>query len=76
MGNGKSLAFKIVNGKWVKDEEEAKLGKKIFELYLEYDSIRKVRDWVNEHGYTNSVGKPFTSESISRILKTRKLKAL
>lgn len=28
MGNGKSLAFKIVNGKWVKDEEEAKLGKR------------------------------------------------
>ena len=39
MGNGKSLAFKIVNGKWVKDEKEAELGKKIFELYLEYDSI-------------------------------------
>ena len=76
MGNGKSLAFKIVNGKWVKDEEEAKLGKKIFELYLEYDSIRKVRDWVNEHGYTNSVGKPFTSESISRILKNEKAKGV
>ena len=76
MGNGKSLAFKIVNGKWVKDEEEAKLGTKIFELYLEYDSIRKVRDWVNEHGYTNSVGKPFTSESISRILKNEKAKGV
>ena len=76
MGNGKSLAFKIVNGKWVKDEKEAELGKKIFELYLEYDSIRKVRDWVNEHGYTNSVGKPFTSESISRILKNEKAKGV
>ena len=76
MGNGKSLAFKIINGKWVKDEKEAELGKKIFELYLEYDSIRKVRDWVNEHGYTNSVGKPFTSESISRILKNEKAKGV
>ena len=52
------------------------MGKKIFELYLEYDSIRKVRDWVNEHGYTNSVGKPFTSESISRILKNEKAKGV
>lgn len=32
--------------------------------------------WVNEHGYTNSVGKPFTSESISRILKNEKAKGV
>jgi len=76
MGNGNSLAFKIVNGKWVKDEEEAKLGKLIFELYLKYDSIRKVRDEINQKGYTNSVGKPFTSESISRILKNEKAKGI
>lgn len=76
MGNGKSLAFKIIDGKWVKDEEEAKLGKLIFELYLQYDSIRKVRDEVNNRGYRNSVGKPFTSESISRILKNEKAKGI
>lgn len=76
MGNGKSLAFKIVNGKWVKDEKEAELGKKIFELYLQWNSIRKVRDWVNNNGYTNSVGKPFTSESIARILKNEKAKGI
>lgn len=76
MGNGKSLGFKIIDGKWVKDEEEAKLGKLIFDLYLQYNSIRKVRDWVNKQGYTNSVGKPFTSESISRILKNEKAKGV
>lgn len=76
MGNGKSLGFKIVGGKWVRDEEEIKLGRKIFELYLQFDSIRKVRDWVNENGYTNSVGKPFTSESIARILKNEKAKGI
>ena len=76
MGNGKSLAFKIVNGKWVKDEKEAELGKKIFELYLQWNSIRKVRDWVNNNGYTNSVGKPFTAESIARILKNEKAKGI
>ncbi len=76
MGNGKSLVYKIEDGKWVKDPEEEKLGKKIFELYLQMDSIRKVRDWVNDHGYTNSVGKPFTSESISRILKNEKAKGV
>lgn len=76
MGNGKSLAFKIINGKWVKDEKEAELGKKIFELYLQWNSLRKVRDWVNENGYRNSVGKPFTTESIGRILKNEKAKGI
>ncbi len=76
MGNGKSLVYKIVDGRWVKDPAEEKLGKKIFELYLQMDSISKVRDWVNDHGYTNSVGKPFTAESISRILKNEKAKGV
>lgn len=76
MGNGKSLGYKIVDKKWVKVPEEIGLCKTIWDLYEEYDSIRKVRDWVNSHGYTNSVGKPFTSESISRILKNEKAKGV
>ncbi|MFI3225771.1 MAG: recombinase family protein [Clostridia bacterium] len=76
MGNGKSLAFKIIDGKWAKDEEEAKLGKLIFDLYLKYDSIRKVRDEINNKGYRNSVGRPFTTESISRVLKNEKAKGI
>lgn len=76
MGNGKSLGFAIKDGKWVQIPEEIELCKKIFEWYLEYDSIRKVRDMVNNAGYTNSVGKPFTSESISRILKNEKAKGV
>jgi DNA invertase Pin-like site-specific DNA recombinase len=76
MGNGKSLGFAIKDNKWVQVPEEIELCKIIWDLYDEFDSIRKVRDWVNSHGYTNSVGKPFTSESISRILKNEKAKGV
>ena len=76
MGNGKSLGFKIKDNKWVQDPEEIKLALLIWDLYEKYDSIRKVRDEVNNRGYRNSVGKPFTNESISRILKNEKAKGV
>lgn len=76
MGNGKSLGFAIKDRKWVQVPEEIELCKIMWDLYDKYDSLRKVRDWVNQHGYTNSVGKPFTTESISRILKNEKAKGV
>lgn len=76
MGNGKSLGYKIENARWVKVPQEIEVCLLIWDLYEEYDSIRKVRDRINSLGYTNSVGKPFTSESISRILKNEKAKGV
>ena len=76
MGNGKSLGYKIENNKWVKIPEEIRLALIIWDLYEKYDSIRKVRDEINDLGYRNSVGKPFTSESITRILKNEKAKGI
>lgn len=76
MGNGKSLGYAIKDGKWVQVPQEIELCKLIWDLYEKYDSIRKVRDEVNNRGYTNSVGKPFTTESIGRILKNEKAKGI
>ena len=76
MGNGKSLGYAIQDAKWVKVPNEIEICKLIWDLYDEYDSIRKVRDEINNRGYTNSVGKPFTSESISRVLKNEKAKGV
>jgi len=75
-GNSKSLGFTIVNGKWVQVPDQIELCKLIWDLYEKYDSLRKVRDEINDRGYTNSVGKPFTTESISRILKNEKAKGI
>lgn len=76
MGNGKGLGYAIENRKWVQVPAEIEVCKLIWDLYEKYDSIRKVRDEINNMGYTNSVGKPFTSESISRILKNEKAKGI
>ncbi|MBS5284630.1 MAG: recombinase family protein [Clostridiales bacterium] len=76
MGNGKSLGYVIEDGKWVKVPHEIEICELIWDLYEKYDSIRKTRDDINNMGYTNSVGKPFTSESISRILKNEKAKGI
>ena len=76
MGNGKSLGYKIENRRWVKVPQEIELALLIWDLYEKHDSIRKVRDEINNLGYHNSVGKPFTSESITRILKNEKAKGI
>lgn len=76
MGNGKSLGYAIHEGKWVQIPEEIKVCNIIWDLYEKYDSIRITRDEINSRGYKNSVGKPFTSESISRILKNEKAKGV
>lgn len=76
MGNGKSLGFAIKDGKWVQVPEQIEVCKIIWDLYEKYDSLRKVRDEINNRGYRNTVGKPFTTESIARILKNEKAKGV
>lgn len=76
MGNGKSLGFTIKDSKWVQVPEQIEICKLIWDLYEKYDSLRKVRDEINNRGYRNSVGKLFTTESISRILKNEKAKGV
>lgn len=74
MGNGQTYGYKIVNGKWVVDEEQAEIVRKMYELYLELHSVRKVRDAMNEMGYRNQSGKLFTEEIIGRVIKNEKHK--
>jgi DNA invertase Pin-like site-specific DNA recombinase len=76
MGNGRSLGYAIQDGKWVQVPEQIEVCKLIWDLYEKYDSLRKVRDEINNRGYTNTVGKPFTTESIGRILKNEKAKGV
>lgn len=74
MGNGQTYGFKIVDKKWVVDEEQAVLVKKMYELYLELHSVRKVRDALNEQGYRNQNGRLFSEDSVSGVLKNEKNK--
>lgn len=74
MGNSQMYGYRIVNGKWVIEPEEAAVVKKMYELYLELHSVRKVRDALNEQGYRNKAGKLFTDEIVGRVIKNEKHK--
>ena len=69
MGNGQTYGYQIVNGKWVVDESQREVVRRMYELYTELHSVRKVRDALNEQGYRNQRGNLFTDENISRIVK-------
>ena len=69
MGNGQTYGYQIINGKWVVDESQREIVSKMYELYTELHSLRKVRDALNEQGYRNQRGNLFTDENIGRIVK-------
>lgn len=69
MGNGQTYGYKIVSDKWVVDEEQREVVGKMYELYSELHSIRKVRDALNKQGYRNQRGSYFTEEVVGRVIK-------
>lgn len=74
MGNGQTYGYQIVDGKWVVDESQREVVSKMYELYLELHSIRKVRNALNEQGYRNQKGKLFTEEIVGRVIRNEKHK--
>lgn len=69
MGNGQIYGYRIKDKRWVIDQAEAEVVRKMYELYLELHSIRKVRNALNEQGYRNKRGKLFTDEGVGRVIK-------
>lgn len=69
MGNGQTYGYKIEKGRWVIDSEQAETVRKMYELYSELHSIRKVRNALNEQGYRNQQGRLFTDEVVGRVIK-------
>lgn len=74
MGNGQTYGYQIINGKWVVDESQREVVSKMYELYTELHSLRKVRDALNEQGYRNQKGKLFTEEIVGRVIRNEKHK--
>jgi DNA invertase Pin-like site-specific DNA recombinase len=76
MGTTMLYGYTIEDCRYVVVPEQAEIVKLVYQLYLEYDSVRKVRDTLNLRGYRNQVGKPFCSDSISRMLKNEHYKGM
>lgn len=74
MGTNMCYGYYIKDGEWVIDHEQAKIAKLMYDLYLKYDSIRKVADALNEMGYRNQKGNKFCCDSIARVLKNPRYK--
>ena len=74
VGSPMVYGFDIKNGEWVIDEQEAEIVRLIYQKYLEFDGSRKVMEYLNQRGYRNRVGKPFTTDTITRIIKNEKNK--
>ncbi len=76
MGTNMLYGFYIKDGEYVVDREQAEIVKLVYKLYLELDSVSKVRDTLNRQGYRNQKGKPFCADSITRMLKNEHYKGM
>ena len=69
-GNGNILGYDRVGKDMVINKEQAKTVRRIFELYLAGNGLRKIQFMLEQEGYKTSTGKTkWNSEVISRVLK-------
>lgn len=74
MGTTMLYGFTIKDCRYVVVPEQAEVVRIAYQKYLELDSVIKVRDYLNTHGYVNQSGKPFCTDSITRMLKNEHYK--
>ena len=69
-GNGNILGYTRIGDKMVVDEEQAKAVRRIFELYLQGNGIRKIQDIMEQEGYRTASGLTnWQAGNINRVLK-------
>ena len=75
LGNNKIWGYRKDNGKLVIVEEEAQIVRQIFDLYATQNlGIRTVANRLNELGYRNTNGKPFSFTTVAGIIRNPKYK--
>lgn len=67
-GGTPPLGYKVVNQKYVIDEEEAPIVRMIFNLYLQGYGYHKITNVLEAHGYKTKVGKSFGRNSLYSII--------
>lgn len=73
-GGTPPLGYKIVNGFYQIDEEEAKIVQMIFALRLQNYSYKAIAETLNGLGYKNKHGKEFNRNSFFDMLKNKRYK--
>lgn len=69
-GNGNILGYDRVGDKMIVNKEQAKAVKRIFELYLQGNGVRKIQDIMEQEHYPTSTGLTrWQAGNVSRVLK-------
>ncbi len=66
------LGYKAVDKKYVINEDEALLVRKIFEVYLNGESMNNICNYLNGLGYRTKTGAIFKITSINKILQNKR----
>ena len=67
------LGFDVVNGHYVVNEAEARIVRKIFDMYVNQGyGYKKIAEELNKCGHLNKRGKPFVNTSIRDMLLNEK----
>lgn len=74
MTNGTMIGYDQVDGNLVINEEEAKIVRMVYDLYLHGNGTSTISDVLFKNGYANKNGKPYTSSTLMRMLKNEKYK--
>jgi len=72
ISGGTPLGYKVVDKKYVIDEEKAPIVREVFEKYASGMSIKQIYDDLNSRGLKSSKGKEFNKNSMHTLLKNRK----
>lgn len=60
------------DGQLVTDEAEAEAIRQVFRLVADGQTIRAAVDWLNDHGYVSTIGRPHTHNSVRKMLANKR----
>ena len=69
LGGVVSFGYSAKNKELIINSQEAEIVKKIYNKYLELESLRGVTNWLNSNGYRTRNKKYWAAASISRIIR-------
>ena len=71
--SGQVLGYRYENGVYIVKPEEAEIVRKIFELYIQGNGVRKIKRYLEEHGIKTVTGKTeWSTSTIDRMLSNEK----
>lgn len=72
-GGRRTFGYRTTANKtYVIDEEEAVAVKQVFKMVADGDTMTNAQKWLNSHGYVSTLGKPYTLNAVSTMLRNKR----